>query len=55
MAIIKTAKNINTRVRYNYTVFTQKLEVNAEKIEVYSTVKDISLIGNKKIIMNGNK
>lgn len=55
MAIIKQAKNIRLYIRKEYTSFAVKTEEIAKKIFVNSTIDDLVLSSNKKVIANGNK
>jgi hypothetical protein len=55
MAINKRAKNLQSRIRFDHTVIAKTIEEQSEQVRIFATSKNLTLVGNKKIIMNGNK
>jgi hypothetical protein len=55
MAINKSAKNLNVKIKNNYICLVKEMEETSEKIEIVATKENLTLISNKKINIRGNK
>lgn len=55
MAINRTAKNLNVKIKNNYICLTKGINESSEKIEIVATNENLTLISNKKINIRGNK
>ena len=55
MAINKTAKNLNAKIKNKYICLTKKINESSEKIEIVATKENLTLISSKKINIKGNK
>lgn len=55
MAITKTARNLNVKIKNNYISVVKEINETSEKIEIVATKENLILISNKKINIRGNK
>ena len=55
MAINKSAKNLNMKIKNNYICLVKVIDERSEKIEIVATKENLTLIANKKINIRGNK
>lgn len=55
MAINKTAKNLNIKIKNNYTSYFGTIHETAEKVVIVATKENLTFISGKKINIKGNK
>jgi len=55
MAINKTARNLNVKIKNGYTSLSKTIHEESGKIEIVATKENLTLTSNKKINITGNK
>ena len=55
MAIYKSAKNLNIKIKNTYISFAKVMDETSGKVDIVATKENLTLISNKKINIRGNK
>lgn len=55
MAINKTARNLNIKIKNSYISLAKTIHEESGKIEIVATKENLTLASNKKINIRGNK